>query len=288
MAIKEEWIALQELSRPSGLLSRVDRREADADFLLCAAADEGMFYTILSGGEPVGLAQAEPGWLYLYIFPEHRRRGYAAAAAALLEALPHMAEQEELTACWNSGCAAGAALAASCGYREKYASDCMVYAGPPFPPEDPPIRGYRDADYPAAHALTAEAFHRMRLSTGCFPDSALEEGSEEMRRRWADTAGERFVYELEGEILGYAHIEGPELDCVAVKPGRQGGGIGRSLVRHTVNHILSSGHREVFLYCVAGNRRARGLYDSLGFRAVYRNCYGVKKPGGEAGHAARS
>ena len=172
--------------------------------------------------------------------------------------------------------------------RKKFSSDCMVYSGSPFPSEDLPIRGYRDADYPAAHALTALAFHRMRLSTGSFPDSVPEAESGEMRRHWADTAGERLVYELDGKLVGYAHMEGAELDCVAVEPERQGAGIGRGLVRHAVNGILSAGHDGVFLYCVAGNRRARRLYDGLGFRTVYRNDYGVKSLKQEESHAAHS
>lgn len=279
-------ITLQELPCPSALLPRLDHREADAEFLRCAAAEDGTFYAVRAGGEAVGLAQAEPGWLYLYIFPEHRRRGYASGAVPLLERLPRMAEEAELSTCWNS--AAGTALAASCGYRKKFSSDCMVYSGSPFPSEDLPIRGYRDADYPAAHALTALAFHRMRLSTGSFPDSVPEAESGEMRRHWADTAGERLVYELDGKLVGYAHMEGAELDCVAVEPERQGAGIGRGLVRHAVNGILSAGHDGVFLYCVAGKRRARRLYDGLGFRTVYRNDYGVKSLKQEESHAAHS
>ena len=77
-------ITLQELPCPSALLPRLDHREADAEFLRCAAAADGTFYAVRAGGEAVGLAQAEPGWLYLYIFPEHRRRGYASGAVPLL------------------------------------------------------------------------------------------------------------------------------------------------------------------------------------------------------------
>ena len=146
-------ITLQELPCPSALLPRLDHREADAEFLRCAAAADGTFYAVRAGGEAVGLAQAEPGWLYLYIFPEHRRRGYASGAVPLLERLPRMAEEAELSTCWNS--AAGTALAASCGYRKKFSSDCMVYSGSPFPSEDLPIRGYRDAGDVSGYAREA-------------------------------------------------------------------------------------------------------------------------------------
>ena len=46
-------ITLQELPCPSALLPRLDHREADAEFLRCAAAADGTFYAVRAGGEAV-------------------------------------------------------------------------------------------------------------------------------------------------------------------------------------------------------------------------------------------
>lgn len=59
-------------------------------------------------------------------------------------------------------------------------------------------------------------------------------------------------------------------------PSWQGKGIGRNLVKYTVNQIRAQNLAPIGLYCVVGNC-ARSLYEQLGFREVYRNEYLNKK-----------
>jgi mycothiol synthase len=123
--------------------------------------------------------------------------------------------------------------------------------------------------------MYAKAFHEMRVSVGDFPDSVIEQPSENMRKYWAKTANERLVYIQDGMIVAYAHIDGDEIGSVSVRYQYQGQGIGRNFVKYISNKILDEGNDAVSLYCVVGNK-ARSLYDSLGFQKVYTAEYVTK------------
>lgn len=96
-----------------------------------------------------------------------------------------------------------------------------------------------------------------------------------MRKYWAETAKERYVYILDNEIVGYAHIEGEELSSAAIKISRQGKGLGKNFVKILVNRLLEDGNNTPYLYCVVGNK-ARYLCDTLGSVEVTCNEYAKK------------
>lgn len=265
---------------PAELLPYIDKKDADAEFLHDLKAGNEDIYVIECQNSPVGAAIAAPGktsLLYIYIFQAHRRKGYGHAAASLLKLEICTPCTETVMSSCRSGDPAAYALTRHLGFKKEYSSDFMIRSGPRFHLPPLPVRQYRDEDYSAAHALYAEAFHRMRLSTGCFPDSVPEPPSDGMRKYWAETASERLVYEQDGEIIGYAHLVGNEISSVSIKPEFQGKGFGKRFVQYLVNFLLDAGHSETALYCVVGNANARRLYDSLGFLPVYRNDYFQKK-----------
>lgn len=88
--------------------------------------------------------------------------------------------------------------------------------------------------------------------------------------------GVEFVYAEDGTILGEIHAASPGIACfahvlsdltIAVSPLAQGKGVGRKLfealldeVRHNMPAIT-----RVELYARDSNKRARALYESLGF-----------------------
>lgn len=246
-------VTVEKTENAARYLPMIRADEADAEFYRAAAENDGGFYRIQLDAETAGLA-----------------------AFALLEQQLRDGGAKKIVTSYGSGDALAAAFAARCGFHKQFESDYMVYEGPGFPPEENHVREYRDEDYPAAHRMYAEAFHRMRLETGWFPDSVPEPPSERMRRYWAETAGERLVWEEDGRIAGYAHIDGNELGSISVHPEMQGKGIGRRFVKEVINRILAECEM-VSLYCVVGNDKARSLYDSLGFLPVYRSDYAVKK-----------
>jgi len=144
----------------------------------------------------------------------------------------------------------------------------MRYSEGKFAIQSQPVRQYCDKDYDSTHEMYAKAFHQMRVSVGDFPDSIIEQPSENMRKYWEMTAAERLVYIHEGSIVGYAHIHGNQIGSVCVGIQYQGCGIGRNFVKHICNTILGEKNDSITLYCVVGNR-ARKLYESLGFKELY-------------------
>ena len=305
-----DQIAIFKMQNASEYLHQIDKNEADAEFVCAVTENDEGVYAVLYRETAVGLALLEEGpnaFLYVYIFPPYRHRGFGKAAVLLLErelglrngvthngdihdsaiqgdniqdGAPHNCVIQGLTdisTCYRSDDSIACLFAGRCGYEKEFASDYMVYSGPRFEAAEMPVRQYQDKDYLEAQSLSAEAFHRMRLGTGCFPDSAPEPPDEEERKYWADTAAERFVYMDGDEIIGYAHIQGNEISSVSVKPGCQGKGVGKGFLKCLANILIDAGYTSISLYCVVGNDCARRLYDALGFVQEYRNAYAKKK-----------
>jgi GNAT superfamily N-acetyltransferase len=265
------------------LLSLIDRSEAESLPFGEAAENHGSTYAILCGGKTVGVACIKEGpraFLYVYVFPEYRNRGYGEAAAEIAERILAASSPIRISTEYVSGCAAAARLAEKNGFVRKYSSALMEYGGAAFPERELPIRHYRDEDYPEAFAMYAWAFHVMRLGTGCFPDSVAAQPCEKERRYWAEHANDGYVYLDGDEIVGHARIDGREIGVVSVKLSHQGRGIGRGFVRFLINRILERGQKPS-LWCVVGNEKARGLYESLGFHEIYRKDFAVKRMGEE-------
>ena len=116
----------------------------------------------------------------------------------------------------------------------------------------------------------------MRLASGQFPNSKIEESDAETETDWNETAHRRFVYECGGNVTGLLELGGGIIETVAVAPALQKRGIGTHLIRFAVNYLLEEGHQEIGLYCVTNNL-ARYLYEKLGFTEHYRNMYAIKK-----------
>lgn len=214
------------------------------------------------------LAITKNAFLYIYVFPEFRKAGIGQGAMGLCEEKIRSSGGERVSTLYRTDCVAGRLFAEESGYVRKYSMAFMEYSGTRFSIEEQPIREYRDTDFESAHELYAKAFHEMRVSVGDFPDSVIEKPSGKMREYWDGTADERLVYTSDDRIIGYAHVTGDEIGSVAVAIPYQGHGIGRGFVKALCNRILDNGHDTVTLYCVVGNR-AKGLYESLGFREKY-------------------
>jgi ribosomal protein S18 acetylase RimI-like enzyme len=107
----------------------------------------------------------------------------------------------------------------------------------------------------------------MRVRVGCFPDSVITQPSEKERRAWKEDVEDRFVYEIDGEIVAYSHISGNELSSISVRTDFQRLGIGKKFVMYLCN-VIYQRDTKVDLWCVVGNS-ARNLYESLGFTEKY-------------------
>jgi GNAT superfamily N-acetyltransferase len=85
------------------------------------------------------------------------------------------------------------------------------------------------------------------------------------------------VAERGGRVHGYAALRSDELTAAFVRPGAQGQGVGRALVRAAAARARRKGVR---LLRVLAARPAAGFYAALGFRGTARAR--VPLPGGLA------
>ena len=226
------------------------------------------------------LLRARSGDVYyrmVFIDLRMRRKGIGTAVM-------HMAEEElegsteVLTAFYNFADGGAVAFAAHLGFQRFYDCTYMEYAGGKQPTLELPVRQYRDADYLEAEDVRAQAFHRMRVQVGDFPNSVPTQPSEKGRKAWKADAENFFLYELDGEIVGVGHLFEDEISSVSVRIDHQGQGIGSRFVPYLMNVILDRGYACVHLDCVVGNP-ARRLYDRLGFQALYTQRFVQKKIG---------
>jgi mycothiol synthase len=280
MERSEKMINVVRSDDTAKYIDRIDRSDAEPWFVDAVSENDEGLYEIRFDDKVAGLSYLEDGpagFLYVYIFPAYRNNGYGDAAVTAMEQQIKAAPLISIMTSFRSDCTAAIRFAQKHGYVKKYMSDLMEYMGGVFPEEELPIRHYRDEDYPEAFAMYAEAFHVMRIGTGCFPDSKPAQPDEEERKYWAEHADDGYVYLSGNEIVGHARIEGNELDVVSIKISHQGRGYGRVFVKFLVNRIIEKNQGNPTLWCVVGNDKAKSLYDSLGFQQICREVFAYKK-----------
>ena len=277
MSEKIEIIKLDDITP---YLDKIDRKDAEPSLSEEVSENGDEIFFIRVSDAIVGTAYISDearAFVYVYIFPEYRNRGYGEAAVSAAERMIKTTPLERILTAYNDHSEAAKRLAEKHGYLKKYSSALMEYRGEKFEEPELPVRKYRDEDFTDAATLSAEAFHAMRLSTGCFPDSVVAQATEEDRKYCAENAENEYVVQLNGEIVGYAAIDGTELEEVSIKIPHQGKGLGRKFVRYLTNRILEKDEGEPTLWCVVGNVKARNLYDSLGFKEICRDDFAEKK-----------
>lgn len=246
-----------------------DDIDASEVILRLLAEEPDLFVTAFIEDKLVALAQVnKPGaqsYFTVFVAPQYRRQGIGSAVAKYAETELRAGGTRIVRNSFRVGHHSSLAFARKLGYDTYFSSAFMQRTGEPFPLGELPVRQYTDEDYLASHSLYAAAFHEMRVRVGCFPDSVVAQPSEEERRTWAEDAQNRFVYELNGEIVAYSRLSGNELSSISVHTDFQGRGIGRKFVIYLCNEIYRRGSTNVDLWCVVGNY-ARNLYDSLGFK----------------------
>ncbi|MBQ2667679.1 MAG: GNAT family N-acetyltransferase, partial [Clostridia bacterium] len=229
------------------------------------------------GDVPVGSVCTDPDgdslFLMLYVHPQYRRQGIG---RSMLEHALQVGRYRSVRGFFNLSDPAAAAFTKSCDFTRTFDSDYMEFTGTVRADRTLCVRQYRDADYEEAHEMYAQAFHRMRVQVGDFPNSVPAPPSEKNRRAWASDAENYFVC-LQGEkIVAVAHLGAGEISSVSVHPTFQGQGIGSLFVPYLIHILQERGWKTVSLECVAGNP-ARRLYDRLGFQVQYTERFVEKK-----------
>lgn len=210
----------------------------------------------------------EQSFLSVFVDPECRRQGIGSMLVRQTEEQLKGGGAMRVMSCFRSDDERTRAFARKRGYEQYFSSALMERNGEPFQIGPLPVRLYTDDDYSVCQALSAKAFHEMRVRVGCFPDSVIAQPSERDRKSWLADASDTYVYLDEGEVVAHGRLCGNEISVVSVRTDRQGHGIGRKLVMYLHNEILRRGHSTVSLWCVVGNY-ARRVYESLGFTESY-------------------
>lgn len=206
----------------------------------------------------------EQSFLSVFVDPQFRRQGIGSALVSRVEHELKVCGTRRVLSCFRPENEIARTFARKRGYTPYFSSAKMERASGPFRFEPLPVRQYTDNDYYACQALSARAFHEMRLRVGCFPDSIIVQPSEIDRKARLEDAENAYVYTDNEEIAACGTLLGNEIVSVSVRTDYQGRGIGKRLVMFLCNEVLIRGYDAVALWCVVGNY-ARHIYERLGF-----------------------
>jgi ribosomal protein S18 acetylase RimI-like enzyme len=124
------------------------------------------------------------------------------------------------------------------------------------------IREYRAADWPAVCVVHDRA-RPDELQGSCDPRAfvplAEEQDDAENFQR-----SRKFVACVGAQVIGFVGVDGTYVSWLYVDPAYYGQGIGRRLLRLSIELIGF----EAWTVTLAGNLRARGLYESEGFQVA--------------------
>ena len=150
------------------------------------------------------------------------------------------------------------------------------------------IRAYRESERETIKAITAVCFDGVSIDQNIERRYGIIAGKGWQWRKAshidADVAAHPegiFVYESEGEVVGYVTAR-PNRETrigwipnLSVLPGHQGRGIGKALIGKAVDYLRQEGMRFVRIETIEQNETATSLYPKLGFQEVARQIHYV-------------
>ncbi|WBO65408.1 mycothiol synthase [Streptomyces camelliae] len=243
---------------------------------LRGGAREGVSHLLLTvDGELVGYAQledtdpVEAPAAELVVHPAHRGHGHGRALGSALLG----ASGKRLRVWAHGGHPAARHLAQVLGltlFRElrqmRRALSDLELPDPKLP-EGVTVRAFVPGkDDSAWLAVNAAAFAH-HPEQGSLTQRDLDDRKAEP---WFDPAG-FFLAERDGELVGFhwtkVHAEEGlgEVYVLGVRPGEQGGGLGKALTTIGLRHLAAQGLPTAMLYVDADNLAAVSVYERLGF-----------------------
>lgn len=253
----------QAVSEQGRLNLRDGAREGISHFLL-SADEELVGYAQLEDTDPVEAPAAE-----LVVHPAQRGHGHGRALGAALLA----ASGKRLRVWAHGGHPAARHLAQVLGlslFRElrqlrRPLTDLRLPE--PVLPAGVSVRTFVPGKDDAAWLAVNAAAFAHHPEQGSLTQRDLDA---RMAEPWFDPAG-FFLAFREGELIGFhwtkVHAaEGlGEVYVVAVRPGSQGGGLGKSLTAIGLRHLAGEAVPTAMLYVDADNKAAVAVYEGLGF-----------------------
>ncbi|MFD9301563.1 mycothiol synthase [Streptomyces sp. NPDC060048] len=253
------------VSEQGRLQLRGGPREGIRHFLL---TEKGRLagYGQLEDTDPVEAPAAE-----LVVHPSMRGRGHGRALGSALLA----ASGKRIRVWAHGGKSAARHLAQVLGLtlfrelrqlRRPLGADSAPLPEPVLPPGVTVRTFVPGADDTAWLAANAAAFAH-HPEQGSLTQRDLDD---RLAQPWFDAKG-FFLAERDGELVGFhwtkVHAEQRlgEVYVVGVRPGAQGGGLGKALTAIGLRHLAESGLPTAMLYVDADNPAALAVYEGLGF-----------------------
>ncbi|MEU7584144.1 mycothiol synthase [Streptomyces sp. NPDC041068] len=234
--------------------------------LLLSVDDHLVGYAQLEDTDPVEAPAAE-----LVVHPAHRGRGHGRALGTAL-----LGESGRRLRVWAHGGHSSArhlaqvlGLALFRELRQMRRPLADLDLPEPTLPEGVSVRAFVPGQDDAAWlAVNAEAFAH-HPEQGSLTQRDLDDRKAEP---WFDPAG-FFLAEREsdGELVGFHWTKVHEQErlgevyVVGVRPGAQGGGLGKALTTIGLRHLARAGLPTAMLYVDADNKAAMSVYERLGF-----------------------
>ncbi|MGW0598298.1 mycothiol synthase [Streptomyces sp. NPDC002776] len=253
----------QAVSEQGRLQLRGGEREG-VSHLLLTVDSELVGYAQLEDTDPVEAPAAE-----LVVHPAHRGHGHGRALGSALLA----ASGKRLRVWAHGGHSAARHLAQVLGLtlfrelRQMRRPLADLDLAEPVLPAEVTVRTFVPGQDDAAWlAVNAAAFSH-HPEQGSLTQRDLDD---RMGEPWFDPAG-FFLAERAGELVGYhwtkVHAEEGlgEVYVLGVRPGAQGGGLGKALTAVGLRHLAGRGVRDAMLYVDADNKAAVSVYEGMGF-----------------------
>ncbi|MFC9930167.1 mycothiol synthase [Streptomyces sp. NPDC127190] len=243
---------------------------------LRGGAREGVAHLLLSvDGELVGYAQledtdpVEAPAAELVVHPGQRGHGHGRALGTALLA----ASGKRLRVWAHGGHAAARHLAQVLGLtlfrelRQMRLRLADLELPDPVLPAGVTVRAFVPGKDDAAWLAVNAAAFAHHPEQGSLTQRDLDDRKAEP---WFDPAG-FFLAERDGELIGFhwtkvhAAEQLGEVYVVGVRPGEQGGGLGKALTTIGLRHLADRGLPTAMLYVDADNKAAVSVYERLGF-----------------------
>ncbi|MDL2078910.1 mycothiol synthase [Streptomyces sp. GXMU-J15] len=253
----------QAVSEQGRLQLRGGEREGVAHLLL-TVGDQLVGYAQLEDTDPVEAPAAE-----LVVHPAHRGHGHGRALGSALLA----ASGKRLRVWAHGGHSAARHLAQVLGLtlfrelRQMRRSLTDLELSEPGLPEDVTVRTFVPGQDDAAWLAVNAAAFAHHPEQGSLTQRDLDD---RMAEPWFDPAG-FFLAERSGQLIGFhwtkIHAEEGlgEVYVLGVKPGAQGGGLGKALTAIGLRHLADQGLPTAMLYVDADNKAAVSVYERMGF-----------------------
>ncbi|MFF2201277.1 mycothiol synthase [Streptomyces sp. NPDC058145] len=253
----------QPVSEQGRLQLRGGPREG-VSHLLLTAGGELVGYGQLEDTDPVEAPAAE-----LVVHPAHRGHGHGRALGSAMLA----ASGKRLRVWAHGGHSAARHLAQVLGltlFRElRQMRRPLTDPELPEPvlPEGVSVRAFVPGKDDAAWLAVNAAAFAHHPEQGSLTQRDLDDRK---ALPWFDPAG-FFLAERRGELVGFhwtkVHAEEGlgEVYVLGVRPGEQGGGLGKALTLTGLRHLAAQGLPTAMLYVDADNKAAVAVYERLGF-----------------------